>query len=565
MNTTPKARKFRIRRSPALGGDGPAVAGPTAVPPAPPPVPGPTPRPDASQQMPDNQVMMDLDIVAPQEETIDEQIDAIRREGLTGRQLRMARRVAQKHNIAFTSDFDAVRLLRAAGIDPFQRSTLLDLVIPSGANAPEQNEAKLSSCKALMQIATAKLPAHQANTLPQTANSHALVPGEEPSTAVQRAIEIREIQLDIARRRRRKLALLFTRLAFFVFLPTLICGWYFYTMATPMYATKSSFLVMKADAQGGGGLPSLLSGTQFATQQDSVAVQDYLQSRDAMLRLDRDMGFKAHFQQDFIDPIQRLDPDATDEAAYRIYKKNVKIGYDPTEGAVRMEVIAVDPTVSADFSRHLNDYAEERVDELSRKKRQDQLKDSIASLEAAKEERRLAQEVLIGLQEATMLDPQGEIASVRSLISTLEGQIIQKKLDLNTQLSNPRPNAAKVDSLRTELALLEAELGTQNRRLAEAAAGTDSLARKAADIQMAQADLATADMFMQSALQNLKQTELEANRQVRYLTTSVKPVAPDEPTYPRKFENTVLSFLVFAGIYLMFSLTSSILREQVST
>jgi len=164
-----------------------------------------------------------------------------------------------------------------------------------------------------------------------------------------------------------------------------------------------------------------------------------------------------------------------------------------------------------------------------------------------------------------MLDPQGEIASVRSLISTLEGQIIQKKLDLNTQLSNPRPNAAKVDSLRTELALLEAELGTQNCRLTEAAAGTDSLARKAADIQMAQADLATADMFMQSALQNLKQTELEANRQVRYLTTSVKPVAPDEPTYPRKFENTVLSFLVFAGIYLMFSLTSSILREQVST
>jgi capsular polysaccharide transport system permease protein len=82
---------------------------------------------------------------------------------------------------------------------------------------------------------------------------------------------------------------------------------------------------------------------------------------------------------------------------------------------------------------------------------------------------------------------------------------------------------------------------------------------------MAQTDLATADMFMQSALQNLKQTELEANRQVRYLTTSVKPVAPDEPTYPRKFENTILSFLVFAGIYLMFSLTSSILREQVST
>ena len=42
-------------------------------------------------------------------------IDSIRREGLTGRQLRMARRVAQKHGLPATSDFDAVRLLRNAG------------------------------------------------------------------------------------------------------------------------------------------------------------------------------------------------------------------------------------------------------------------------------------------------------------------------------------------------------------------------------------------------------------------------------------------------------------------
>ena len=44
----------------------------------------------------------------------------------------------------------------------------------------------------------------------------------------------------------------------------------------------------------------------------------------------------------------------------------------------------------------------------------------------------------------------------------------------------------------------------------------------------------------------------------------VRPVAPDEPTYPRKFENTLLAFLIFSGIYLMLSLTASILREQVS-
>ena len=38
-------------------------------------------------------------------------LEGIKREGLTGRQLRMARRIAQKQGLKPSSDFDAVRLL----------------------------------------------------------------------------------------------------------------------------------------------------------------------------------------------------------------------------------------------------------------------------------------------------------------------------------------------------------------------------------------------------------------------------------------------------------------------
>lgn len=65
-------------------------------------------------------------------------------------------------------------------------------------------------------------------------------------------------------------------------------------------------------------------------------------------------------------------------------------------------------------------------------------------------------------------------------------------------------------------------------------------------------------------MQQLEAARIEANKQVRYLSLGVSPVAPDEATYPRAFENTVLAFLIFSAIYLMFSLTASILREQVS-
>ena len=64
--------------------------------------------------------------------TAEQELAAIRAEGLTGRQLRMARRIAQKHGLAPSSDFDAVRLLRHRGIDPFARGGKLELVVDTG-------------------------------------------------------------------------------------------------------------------------------------------------------------------------------------------------------------------------------------------------------------------------------------------------------------------------------------------------------------------------------------------------------------------------------------------------
>ena len=612
MITKPKARKFRIRRTSPLTEDtvqsaapspAPAPQRPTAGATTPRPVSA-TPRPAAPTGAPSRPsaapvqppvqppvqarpaaqteaVARRLETPIPQPEedafsmsyavsgsvdsadqvTGDQDIDAIRREGLTGRQLRMARRVAQKHGMAPTSDFDAVRLLRAAGIDPFQRSTILEMVVPQSGDGGSVPPPPTGAPQ--LPATTGKPQLRQTVPLGQVPVTQI---AQEKSPADRRAVEIMAIQRDIARRRRRRMFMLFSRLSFFVFLPTLITAYYFFVIATPMYATKSEFLILQADSTGGGGaLGGLLTGTQFATNQDSIAVQSFLASRDAMLRLDKDIGFKDHFSQDHIDPIQALPDNPSDEKAYKLYRKYVKIGYDPTEGVIKMEVSAADPATSAAYSEHLIKYAEERVDDLSKRKREDQMRDASGSLAKAKEERRQAQAVLVKLQEDSLLDPEGEVASIRGLMNSVEMQLQEKEFALNTQLNNSRPNQAKVTSLQTEVRLLREELDRQNARLNEATNGTESLAFRTAQIQMAQADLATADLFLQSALQNEKQTELEANRQVRYLTTSVRPVAPDDPTYPRAFEDTILAFLIFSGIYLMLSITASILREQASS
>ena len=80
----------------------------------------------------------------------------------------------------------------------------------------------------------------------------------------------------------------------------------------------------------------------------------------------------------------------------------------------------------------------------------------------------------------------------------------------------------------------------------------------------ASSGIATRQLMLQEAITAVTTAQTEANRQVRYLSLGVAPVAPSEPTYPRKFESTLLAFVVFLGIYILVSLTISILREQIS-
>lgn len=502
---------------------------------------------------------------AEDEDATEAALAAIAAEGLTGRQLRRARLVAQKQGLNVSSDFDAVRQLRQAGVDPFSRASMLKMVTAS-SKPPE------SPATAPVDPAAAKAPGRELARLPGDVvqlpqkSKPISLPSTEQRAEVNQAGEILRMQQDIARRRRRRLLLLAGRLFAFVALPTIFAGWYFYTLATPMYATKTEFVIQQAGpASSGGQFGGLFSGTAFATSQDSIAVQGYLQSLDAMVRLEEDLGFRQHFQDPEIDALQRLDPDATMNAAYKIYKKYVKISYDPSEGIVRMEVIAADPQTAAKWSEQLISYAEEQVDHLTQRLRADQMSDAQKGYDDAQTALTASQRRLIELQERfKILSSETEAGLITAQISGLESQLTQDRLSLAQMEANETPNLARMEPLKRRIATLESEIATLRSRLTEGELGELSLAQVQGELLVAQADLQTRQMILAQSLQSMETSRVEANRQVRYLSLSVHPVPPDAPTYPRAFENTAVTMLIMLGIYLMVSMTAAILREQVS-
>ncbi len=511
MTTTPKGRKYRVR-PPRTATPGAPVESATGAEQAPPP---------------------------PKTPSLAETIRQIESEGLSARQLRQARRTAQRHGLQPSSDFEAVRLLREKGIDPFERPRALRVV----------REAKSSDPQKMPATKDAAMGAGQPRLM----------------TSESQAQSIQAIQRDIVRRRRRNFALLVTRLSFFVLLPTLLAGYYFFVVAKPMYATHTEFVIQKSSTGGTGRSSGLFAGTGMATQQDSLNVQGYLQSREAMLRLNDDLGFKAHYSQDILDPIRRLDPDASNEQAYKFYKRNVRISYDTTEGIVKMEIIAADAETSQKFALALIGYAEERIDRLTERMREDQMRGSREQFAEAEEQMRLAQQRYLELQQQkSVFDPSAETGRVMGHLSGFENDLTAKRLNLQQLLSNTDPSPARINGLKSDIARLEGIVAELRASLIEETEAGQSLASISAELTIAELNMETRQEMVGQALEQMESARQEANRQTRFLSMSVYPIIPDEAAYPRAFENTALTLLVFSGIYLMVSITASVLREQLA-
>ncbi|WP_444735983.1 capsule biosynthesis protein [Paracoccus sp. NSM] len=490
---------------------------------------------------------------------------AIRDENLSERNLRIARRIAALHQIPVSSDEEAILRLRERGIDPSQRATIGKVLSGEGATGPEAAPGAAPKgprgAKSLVPVGKTKgaLTADGGErTMP--------LPSREALTEEKRAAEIYRIQRDLARRRRKRMMMLAIRLLVFVFLPTAAVSWYYTMIASPLYATVSQFQIQSADGNSGGGIGGLLGAGGMSANTDSVGVQSYLTSREAMMRLNDDLGFTRAFQDPAMDAVRRLPEDATNEAAFRVYQNSVKIGYDPTEGVLNMEVIAPDPELSREFSLALIRYAEEQVDRFTARLREDQMRGAIENYEDAEAKMLQAQRRVQELQEQLgVLDPQAESSVVMGQISSLEGQLTNRQLELGQLLSNPSPVQSRVDAARGDIERLQQQIAQTRQQLTEGNELRRSLTAITGELRVAEAELLTRQELLGAAAGQMEVARIEANKQVRYLSLSVAPVAPDEATYPKAFQNSIVAFLLFAGIYLMLSLTASILREQVST
>lgn len=413
-------------------------------------------------------------------------------------------------------------------------------------------------------IARAPKPGALADTVPDDAFEIA---------RAQREARMKEIRNELRRRRRLRSLSILVRFLIFVIGPTAFVGWYYYEKATDMYVSESALIFKSGSAGGGGtGLFGALGGG-FSTIQDSVALQEYMLSRDILERLSSEHGYISHFQNEEIDEWHRLKEDANFDEAYKHYKGGlltsgkIEVSFDAAEGIIRLEVIGATPEAAQRFSNAIISYGEELVNSLNARSRNDGVSFAESKVAEAKQELRLAQGRVAEVQE------QLNIFSIEAEAGGLQTRILALEVAIDEISGNIRkletvakdPNDSRYVPLRLDLELKSKELAELRSRLTggDNEAGP-SMAQLSSELDLVRVELTTANLLYTSALNSLETAIASATSQSLYLETVVQPSEPHKAARPAGLQNTGLVFLISFALYILGLLTISLIREQAA-
>ncbi|MGD9616047.1 MAG: capsule biosynthesis protein [Alphaproteobacteria bacterium] len=336
-------------------------------------------------------------------------------------------------------------------------------------------------------------------------------------------------------------------------LPTLLAGVYYFAIASDLYLSEVKFLVRGPAKTASNSISAMLSSTAVSSvSEDTHAVHEYLLSRDAVRRLERENDLRILLSRPEGDPISRF-PGLLYwrhdfESLYAAYERFVTVEIDSMSGVSTLRVKAYRPEDAQRIAQALLAFGEQLVNTLNERARHDAL--AVFQREVTGIERRIAdiQTQLTAYRvKEKMLDPKSASSGPIELLAQMSTQLASAKAQL-AQVTKNSPNSPQIPLFRTRIAALE-RLIVEER--AKVTGDSNSVATALAEYERLDVQRELAEKHLASAFASLEAARLQAQRQQLYLETIAQPNLADYPLYPKRivsFATIVAACLVAYGI-----------------
>ncbi len=336
-------------------------------------------------------------------------------------------------------------------------------------------------------------------------------------------------------------------------LPTLIAGVYFFAIASDLYSSEVKFMVRGPSRAPANTITAMLSAAAATgASEDTFVVHEYIKSRDAVRRLEREDDLRGVLGRPEGDLITRFPGiwfwRKDFEALYQVYNRFVTVESDTISGVSTLQVKAYRPEDAQRMARALLEFSEQLVNQLNERARQDSLATFQREVETTEQHIAKIQTELTAYRiKEKMLDPKSAAMGPLELLAKMNGELANSRAQLAEILKNA-PNSPQIPLIRTRIGSLEKLIADERTKIT---GDNNSVVTALTEYERLDVQRLLAEKTLASALTSLEQARLEAQRQQLYLETIAQPNLADYPLYPKRalsFATVVMSCLLAYGI-----------------
>ncbi|WP_235901101.1 Wzz/FepE/Etk N-terminal domain-containing protein [Pontixanthobacter aquaemixtae] len=329
-----------------------------------------------------------------------------------------------------------------------------------------------------------------------------------------------------------------------VVLPTILATVYFAFLAEDIYTSESRIIVRSPSKPDVSPLGAVLgSGSIAAASEESEAVREFLQSREALAQIDKDDFVRNAYGSPALSIFDRfggLSGDSS-EQLYEYFSEKLAIEDGTSAQVMRLRVEAFDPAHAQTINKRLLERAEVLVNTLSARARADAISFSNEEVSEARDNARSASLALARFRDqAGVIDPEMQAKVALQNISQLQEELIATRTQL-LQMRTYTPRASQIPFLRTQVRELESEIAKQTRSIA---GGSRSLSADAARYQELNLASQFAEKQLAVALASQQDAQAEARRKQAYVDRISDASLPDYAAYPRRLRGVLATLLL---------------------
>ena len=350
-----------------------------------------------------------------------------------------------------------------------------------------------------------------------------------------------------------------------VIIPTVFSILYFGIFASDVYISESRFVVKAPKQAASDGVGLLLQSAGFNNANEEVyATNDYIISRSALQQLNKDGAVTAAYTAPGISIFDRFNPlgwDGSFEKLFKYYTNRVQVTSDSRSAISTLVVRAYSSDDALKLNSRLLQLAEDMVNRLNTRGREDLIKYAQAEVDAAKQQARTASLALAAYRNKQgVVDPQQQAAIQLQMVSKLQDELITVKSQL-IQLRAFTPENPQIPVLEKRARILSEEIYEQTGRVA---GDNRSLAAAAVEYQRLQLENGFAERQLAGAMASLQEARNEARRKQVYVERIVNPNRPDSALEPRRLRGIFATFVVGLIAWGILSLLLAGVREHQS-